>query len=421
MIRQVFHRIRASGGAALPALLALSLLAGPLAAQELTALARFNGAASTLTDRGDGTVMRLRISQPVPYRVFTLDDPRRLVIDFSEVDWGSATARALDQSDNISGLRMGLLRPGWTRMVLDLAQPMRVETAGMRRLANDTAEVEIRLSPATAESFAASAGAPEGARYDLDVDTGLAQDQEPQPRQRQMGDRPVVVVLDPGHGGIDPGAERAGAKEADLMLRFALELKEILVRRGGFTVVLTRQEDAFVPLEARMSIARDAGADLFLSLHADALSEGLAEGARVYTLSDQASDAASAKLAERHDRADLVAGVDLSAQDDVIAGILMDMARIETAPRAVRLAKMLVERLSATVVVHKRPQMEAGFSVLKAPDIPSVLLELGFMSSPADMARLQDVEWRARAGAAVFEALALWAAADAAEAQLLRQ
>jgi N-acetylmuramoyl-L-alanine amidase len=414
MIRQVYHQIRSLGCVAL---LALSLTVPSLVAQELTALARFNDAASTLRDQGERTIMRLRISQPVPYRVFTLDDPRRLVIDFSEVDWGNATARALDQSANISALRMGLLRPGWSRMVLDLARPMRVEAAGMRRLENDTAEVEIRLSPVTAESFATSAGAPEGARYDVDVE----QPQTSQPRQRQMGGRPIIVVLDPGHGGIDPGAERAGAKEADLMLRFALELKEILVRRGGFDVVLTRQDDVFVPLETRMSIARGAGADLLLSLHADALSEGYAEGARVYTLSEQASDAASAKLAERHDRADLVAGVDLSAQDDVIAGILMDMARVETAPRAVRLATLLVERLSDAVAVHKRPKLEAGFSVLKAPDIPSVLLELGFMSSPADMERLQDVAWRARAGAAVFEALALWAAADAAEAQLLRQ
>jgi N-acetylmuramoyl-L-alanine amidase len=414
MIRQVFPHIRSLGCVAL---LALSLTVPSLVAQELTALARFNDAASTLRDQGERTIMRLRISQPVPYRVFTLDDPRRMVIDFSEVDWGNATARALDQSDNISGLRMGLLRPGWSRMVLDLARPMGIETVGMRRLSNDTAEVEIRLSPVTATSFAASAGAPEGAQYD----PAVAEDQPAPPRQRQMGDRPIVVVLDPGHGGIDPGAERAGAKEADMMLRFALELKEILLRRGSFNVVLTRQQDMFVPLEARMSIARDAGADLFLSLHADALSEGRAEGARVYTLSDQASDAASAKLAERHDRADLVAGVDLSSQDDVIAGILMDMARIETAPRADRLATLLIERLSGAVAVHKRPKLQAGFSVLKAPDIPSVLLELGFMSSPADMARLQDAEWRALAGGAIFEALALWSTADAAEAQLLRQ
>ncbi len=231
----------------------------------------------------------------------------------------------------------------------------------------------------------------------------------------------MFVVLDPGHGGIDPGAEYDGAVEGDLMLTFARELQEVLLRAGNFKVVLTREGDVFVPLEARVSLARNVGADVFLSLHADALVEGCASGATIYTQSDRASDIASRKLAERHDRADLLAGVDLSDQDDVIATILMELARTETAPRTDKLANALVSGLAQAVGVHKRPRLSAGFSVLKAPDIPSVLIELGFLSSPRDLQRLRDPEWRKRAAKGVRVALQAWAAADAADALLLRK
>ncbi len=203
---------------------------------------------------------------------------------------------------------------------------------------------------------------------------------------------------------------------------FARELRDGLRRAGGFEVVLTRDDDVFVPLEARQSIARTAGADVFISLHADALAEGRASGATIYTLSETASDIASEKLAERHDRADLLAGVDLSDQDDVVAGVLMDLARTETAPRSDRLADALVAGLDQSIGnLHKRPRLEASFSVLKAADIPAVLIELGFMSSERDLDNLRDADWRARAAAGVRDALRAWVVADAAEASLLRQ
>ncbi|MBV1903264.1 MAG: N-acetylmuramoyl-L-alanine amidase, partial [Marinosulfonomonas sp.] len=186
-------------------------------------------------------------------------------------------------------------------------------------------------------------------------------------------------------------------------------------------VVLTRDGDVFVPLEMRVSIARQAGADVFISLHADALVAGRASGATIYTLSEQASDLASQKLAERHNRADLLAGIDLSSQDDVIVGVLMDMARTETAHRSDRLADALVDGLTQTVTTHKRPRLSAGFSVLKAPDIPSVLVELGFLSSPRDRKNLSDPKWRLRAATGIKNALINWAREDAAQALLLRK
>lgn len=387
--------------------------AGP----ELTALARLTEA-PVLQDTRRGAVLDLSLTQPVPWRVFTLDGPPRLVLDFSELDFTGADGAVMAAgSDRVVTVSHGLWRPGWTRMVLELAEPMKVAQAGMRTAGAGAATLSIDLTATSAEAFAASAGAPPSAVFADEAGREFAA-----PRTRQTGDRPLVVVLDPGHGGIDPGAEADGVVEADLVLTFALELRELLLRSGGFEVVLTREDDRFVPLETRVTIARHAGADVFLSLHADALAQGRATGATVYTLSDEASDIASQKLAERHDRGDLLAGVDLSQHDDEVALVLMDMARRETTPRALSLAAALVEGIySATGSSYKTPQMQAGFSVLKAPDIPSALIELGFLSSKQDRERLMDPDWRARAAGGIRDALQYWAIQDAAEAVRLRQ
>ena len=399
--------------------LVLSLMLGaPVVAQGFSALARIDPDDSSITDTWRGVNVTLQLTQAVPYRVFTLDGPPRLVMDFREVDWAGLSPEALLQAGHVTDVRFGVYRPGWSRMVVDLAGPMTLRAAEMRTdKGAATARLLINLEPARAEDFAAASGAPRDPVWDLPVPAVVAA-----PKERQKGDRPLVVVLDPGHGGVDPGAERGGISEADLMLRFALELKEALVRSSNFKVTLTRETDEFVPLETRITLARAAGADVFLSLHADALPEGEASGATIYTLSDSASDTASELLAERHDRADLLAGVDLIEHDDVVANVLMEMARLDTTPRSERLAKQLVQSLRDAVGrMHKRPRLSAGFSVLKAPDFPSVLIEVGFLSSPQDMANLQTPEWRARAIMGIRHALQAWALEDAAEAQLLRQ
>lgn len=379
-------------------------------AQDLTALARFQPERSQIRVAETAVRLSLGLSQPVPWRVRLLADPPRLVMDFREVDWTGIDALA---HDGLPALRAGLFRPGWSRLVAELPGPMVVDSAGMQT--DGAATVEVVLRPASAEEFAARAAAPEPPGWALPEPADL-------PQPVAQGEGPMVVVLDPGHGGIDPGAERDGVNEAGLMLGFARELKELLLRDGGFEVVMTREEDTFVPLEARISIARAAGAHVFLSLHADALAEGEAVGATVYTLSDDASDAAAATLAERHDRADLLAGVDLTEQDDMVARVLMDIARTETEPRIARLVGALETTIKgAGLKMHRHPHQRAGFSVLKSPDIPSVLLELGFMSSERDLARLRDPAWRAQMAVALRDALKLWGAEDAVLAPLWRQ
>ena len=400
----------------------------PSAAQSpatLSGLAYLAGDGVAVTDRWRGVAIEVPMTQAVPWRVFTLDNPKRLVLDFSELDWqGIDIPNLLAQGDWFTDIRAGLYRPGWTRIVFDLNAPLRVVSAGLSTQEQpvavsqrvEAARLRVELMTGTVADFAAQAGAPKDALFDRPARP------MPSPKTRQRGFEDVTVVLDPGHGGIDPGAERGGVVEAHLMMSFARELKEELLRAGGFNVVLTRSRDEFVPLEERVSIARRAGADVFLSLHADALAQGRATGASVYTLSQDASDEASRKLAERHDRSDILAGVDLSQQDDAVALVLMDLARTDTAPRSEALADSLVEGIhSATGSTYKTPRMQAGFSVLKAADIPSVLIELGFLSSERDRKLLTSREWRADAARGMREALQCWVLQDAGQAELLRQ
>jgi N-acetylmuramoyl-L-alanine amidase len=389
------------------------------AGDDLTALARLDPAASGVTDTAGGSIaLDLALSQPVPYRVFLLADPLRLVMDFSELDFGPSRAGALDRSNAVTRLGWGLIRPGWSRLVAELGSPYRIRLAGVQTSASGEAVLNVTLDPTSAEDFAVlAANAP--------ADTGRwafpAAAAVTEAKRRQTGETPLVVVLDPGHGGIDPGAEAGGMVEAEIMLTFARELAETL-RRAGMVAVLTRKSDEFVPLETRISLARDAGADVFLSLHADSLPEGEATGATIYRMDETASDSASARLAERHDRADLLAGVDLAGQDDILAGVMMDLARTETRPRGDRLANEIAAALGAAgIKTHRHPIQQAAFSVLKSPDIPSLLIETGFLSSQKDRQRLNDPVWRAALQTAIVSALETWAIADAAEARLLRR
>ncbi len=400
-------------------LLAALWFGGVAGAQEFSGLARIDSAASQLSEEWRGAVtLELALSQGVPWRVFQLDEPRRLVLDFREVDWSGFNADQLGQAEGVGDILYGQFRPGWSRMVLALEAPLILEEAGLTvDEVTGAARLVLSLTPAEVEQYARHSGAPHDPRWDLPEPAIV-----PDMRQERPDWAPVIVVLDPGHGGIDPGAERDGAQEKQLMLRFARELRDALRRTGSFEVFMTRDDDVFVSLERRVSIAHEAGADVFISLHADSLQQGHATGATVYTLSEDASDAASAILAERHDRADILAGVDLTGADDRVADVLLDLARLETRPRTSLLAVTLVRSMKeASGGLNKKPLRQAGFSVLKAADIPSVLIEVGFLSSKADLQRLQDPNWRAVMAGAIRDGLLKWRDEDRILRELVRQ
>ena len=399
-------------------LLFSSWFAGAAVAQGFSALARIDAANSQIRDAGQGAEIELHLSQGVPYRIFTLDGPPRLVLDFQEVDWTGLRPETLLRGDNLRDVQFGTYVPGWSRMVVDLGAPMQVSAAAMEvDPVTSGAVLNVGLEKTDAEGFAAATGAPQDSRWDLPTPEPL---QPPVPKDENA---PLLVVLDPGHGGIDPGAQvEGGVDEKSLMLDFAFELGEMLVRSGQFSVQLTRDGDYFVSLERRIALAHQAGADLFISLHADSLSEGGAHGSTVYTLSKEASDAASAKLAERHDRADLLSGTDLTATDDLVTDVLLDLARQETQPRSEALAQAIVEGLAEQGgPLNRRPLRAAGFSVLKSADIPSVLVEIGFLDSERDLENLMNPEWRTKAARGILSGLIEWRIRDEAQKPLVRQ
>ncbi|MGX9354457.1 N-acetylmuramoyl-L-alanine amidase [Roseobacteraceae bacterium S113] len=388
----------------------------PLAAvsQEFGALARAVPEESRLGDTWRGASdLELGLSGGVPWRVYTVTQPDRVVLDFREVDFGTLDLEAFDGSDAVSAVHAGTIRAGWSRMVLELTQPMAVRTAAMETHAVG-ARLAVRLEPSDRAAFDAAAGAPE--------DPGWM------PEGPLVVPRPLVapgmltVVIDPGHGGIDPGAVRQGYKEADLVLSMALELEEVLLREGAFKTVLTRRDDSFVSLERRVAIAAQAGGHLFISIHADAIEEGVAHGAAVFTLSESAADEATQALVERHERGDLLAGVDLARAEDEVAQILMDLSRQDSAQRSQMLAEAIVGGIEVNgLKMHRRPLQSAGFSVLKSADIPSVLVEAGFLSTDEELERLLDPEWRGRMAQSIADGIMAWALADRAVAPLRRQ
>ncbi|WP_323766865.1 N-acetylmuramoyl-L-alanine amidase [Marinovum sp.] len=392
---------------------ALAAFTTAATAQEFGALARID-AEETGVVRGGDLTLEFGLSQGVPWRAYTLADPDRLILDFQEVDWTGLTPEAFE-SKLLETVRFGALQPGWSRFVAELATPLTLRTAALE-IDDTTAGALLRLTldKAGRAAFDAATGAVPSAQWVM-----------PEPALRaEAGGVPDVltVVLDPGHGGIDPGALRGGYRESDLVLQLARDVKEALLRAGGIEVVMTREEDHFVSLEARVAIARRAGAHLFISLHADAIEEGVAHGASVYTLSETATDEATAALAERHDRSDLLAGVDLTGSDDEVAEILMDLARQDNGPRSVLLARAMVDAIGAAVgEIHKDPLREAGFSVLKAADIPSVLVEVGFLSTDRDLENLQDPQWRLKMATGIRDGILAWARADATIAPLRRK
>ena len=397
-----------------------NLQISPLLAQGFSGLARVDAAASSLRATDQGAQLQLRLSQGVPWRAYTLDGPPRLVLDFREVDFSSLKGAEFVQTEQILGLRFGTVRPGVSRLVAELAAPLVLVQAAMTvQPETGAAQINIDLQKADKETFSEMSGVLRDPAFDLP--DSAAPPAAPAPA---LGDGPVIVVLDPGHGGIDPGAERGGESEKNLMLAFARELRDTLRRLGGFEVVLTRDDDRFVSLERRIAIAHQARAHVFLSLHADALGQGQgqASGATVYLLDRNASDEATRLLAERHDRDDLVSGIDLRGQDDVIADILMDLARQETGPRAELLAQSLVAGMQqAGGPVNSHPIRRADFSVLKAADIPSVLVEVGFLSSPRDLKNLTNPEWRLGMAQAIARGIQAWVIADLARAGLRRR
>jgi N-acetylmuramoyl-L-alanine amidase len=324
-----------------------------------------------------------------------------VVIDMPQVAFKFRPKTGETRRGIVKAFRFGLVMPGGSRMVIDLARPARIDKAFVLDAANDQpARLVLDLTAVDRDTFmrliAPESRVPETARYD------------PPSGNRSAGDPRPLLVLDPGHGGIDNGTQAAtGELEKSIVLEFCLLLRDKIEKTGKYRVVMTRNDDTFVALRDRVALARSRQASLFISVHADALrrGEGQAQGATVYTLSERASDARAARLAEAENQADVIAGLDLSAEPKDVAGILIDLARRETKTFSVQFAQGLIGAMKTSVRLHQSPLKSASFVVLKAPDVPSVLVELGFVTTKSDLQSLISTDWRERTAQAMAHAI----------------
>jgi N-acetylmuramoyl-L-alanine amidase len=345
----------------------------------------------------------LDLDKAVRFRAFTLADPYRVVLDIPQVTFQLRAGIGTSGRGLVKAFRYGLVMPGGSRMVFDLTGPAKITKAAVLDAASgQPARLVLEFEETDRTSFVQLLGAESRPELRPGIGTAAsavasAEAAAPIEAPAVTDSRPVIVI-DPGHGGIDNGTQTSTESEKNLVLGFGLALRERLEKSGKYRVVMTRTDDTFIPLDDRVKIARNQSAALFVSIHADALprGEGDAQGATIYTLSDRASDAEAERLAEAENKADAIGGVNLTEEPTEVADILIDLAQRETRTFSNHFARLLLSEMKNTVRMHKRPLKSAGFRVLKAPDVPSVLVELGYVSNKGDLEHLISEGWRSR-------------------------
>ncbi len=345
----------------------------------------------------------MELSEAPRYRVFTLPDPFRVVIDLPELNWRPRGDLPGGDGAMITAMRFGLFAPGTSRVVLDMRGPVRIKSLFVippqgkypHRLVLD-------IAPVTRAAFlAAGRAAPRVSDPPL-APPRSASIPAPKPK---TDDRPTIVI-DPGHGGVDPGAPSiTGRNEKDIALAYGLELRRRLTATGRYRVIMTRDKDIFVSLGARREFAQRHEADLFVSVHANNHKSHKIRGASVYTLSEGASDAEAKSLAAKENAADVVAGIDLSGQPEVVGDILLDLVQRETMNLSKQFANMLVDELGTVTRLLRNTHRFAGFAVLKSPVVPSVLVEIGYLSNRAEERLLLSAKHKRTLVAATLRAI----------------
>jgi N-acetylmuramoyl-L-alanine amidase len=354
----------------------------------------------------------LDLDKTIQFRAFALADPYRVVVDMPQVSFQLAAGTGTAGRGLIKAFRYGLVMPGGSRIVFDLTGPARVANSYVLDAANgQPPRLVLELEEVDRTTFVQSLAAesrPELKPAIADAaDIAVAAEPAAPPKPAAPPDLRPVVVIDPGHGGIDNGTQSSGESEKNLVLGFGLALRDRIEKSAKYRVVMTRNDDTFIPLADRVRIARNQSAALFVSIHADALPrrEGDAQGATIYTLSDRASDAEAERLAEAENKADAIGGVNLTEEPTDVADILIDLAQRETRTFSNRFARLLMGEMKSTVRMHKHPLKSAGFKVLKAPDVPSVLIELGYVSNKGDLEHLVSENWRSRTVGSMAQAI----------------
>jgi N-acetylmuramoyl-L-alanine amidase len=343
------------------------------------------------------------LSRKVDVHVFALGNPYRVIVDAPDVNFQMPAGLGAEKRGLVTAYRFGLFAPGKSRIVIDVSGPFLIDKAFVLEPRDDQpARLVVDLVPTDEKTFLAKL------KEAKPPETSAVPKPLPQAPVRPDNAKPVVVI-DPGHGGLDTGTKSAsGVTEKEVVLAFSKVLKDKLSAGGRYEVHLTRADDTFLPLPERVAFAQKKGAGLFVSIHADYFPTEIdkARGATVYTLSEQASDEEARALAAKENFSDALAGIALpSDSDEVVANILIELAQRETGNRSVIFARSVINELAGKGTLHTKKLRSAGFRVLKAPDVPSVLLELGFLSDPDDEKQLTSDAWRGRMADSVVEAI----------------
>ncbi len=382
-------------------------------------------------------------SSSVEYTVKVLSNPFRVIVDLPDVDFNFPPGLGQQGQGLVKAYRYGQFGEGKSRIVLDVSAPVLVSKSFViKARGNQPARLVIDLIRTDLATFAETRE--EEGRTEQSITarteeiTALLQRMvdapvtppkapakkprvrpkpkvvakltparpvapmpAPKPKAKRIPEKPVIVI-DPGHGGVDPGAlSKRGTAEKSITLAFSRKLRDKLVASGKYKIVMTRDSDKFIRLRDRVRIARQNDADLFISVHADSIRRGQARGATVYTLSEKATDKEAAALAAQENRADLIAGVALERESTEVKGILIDLAQRETNNHSINFAKQLMNRVRTVTRVRRNPHRQAGFAVLTAPDVPSILIELGYLSNRHDETNLRSKKWRTKVAGAV--------------------
>lgn len=340
------------------------------------------------------------------YKVFLLNEPKRLVIDIFDVKVSPEIEKYVDKNNLVTKTRLGSVGTDGIRIVFDLQKPAIVKKAFMLApQSNFGWRFVIDVSIASEREFSSKVGS----KYALSNENSFAGSYSSSSSKSSSKAKTVnkkkIIVLDPGHGGKDPGAiGYSGVYEKNITLAMAKELKVIL-EKEGYKVHLTRSTDIFIPLRDRVKIARKYNADLFMSIHADSAVNRSAKGLSVYTLSETASDKEAAALAERENKADVVAGLNLLEHSKEVSDILINLAQRETMNRSSEFASFMVQEMRKSVKLRDNTHRFAGFAVLKAPDVPSVLLEMGYLSNRTEERLLKQKDYRRKLAVSTSKAV----------------